>query len=236
MGDMNIILSLDEYSIYVSDNYYLCIPNVNTDFYHVFMGFSQKNLTVLSQEELLMEIRRISDSINAVYKNAVYVLPIIDPTILKDATDENDDREYNKILKNIIQPITLSVYSKLVSQNKRVSQIIKMIKQTDVDKKLVGWLSMKLGNNFIKEITFENNEEETSVSTAIDEDINHLEKAKLISIDYQVDDIWIKKQEESISSSLKPAYSPGFSALKFLLMVLVVALVLGAILGYMIIK
>lgn len=235
MGDMNVILSLDDYSIYANNNYYLCIPNEDSNFYHVFMGFSLKNLNELPQDVLFDEIRKISDSIYAVYKNAVYVLPIIEPSVLEAATYENDDREYNRVLKNIIQPITLSVYSKLVSQNKRVSQIIKMIKQNDVDQKFVGWLSMKLGNDFIKEITFENKIEVVSVPEIVENNMNKLD-LKNMSIDYQIDDIWLKKEENKISETLKPAYSPGFSALKFLLMVLGIFLVLGTIIGYLIIK
>jgi len=232
MGEMNVILSLNEYSIYANDNYYLCVPNENHNFYHVFMGFSVENLTWLKHEDLLMEIRKISDSIYAVYKNAVYVLPVIEPSLLKAIAKENDDRGYNQILKNIIQPITLSVYGKLVSQNKRVSQIIKMIKQNDTDKKLVGWLSMKLGNDFIKEITFENNVDTSEVYEDISSDVVE----EIVTIDYQIDDIWVKKEENKITETLKPAYSPGFSALKFLLMVLGMFLVLGAFIAYLIIK
>ena len=236
MGEMNVILSLDEYSIYSNDNYYLCIPNNDMQFYHIFMGFSSIDLKILSREDLLMEIRKISDSIFAVYKNSVYVLPIIEPSILKEATQENDDREYNKILKNIIQPITLSLYSKLMVQNKRVSQIIKMIKQNDMDKKFVGWISMKLGNDFIKEITFESQEEVSAIPREVTGEIQYTDNVKLISIDYQEEDIWLKKEEDKISESLKPAFSPGFGNLKFMLLVLGISTVLGAIIGYLIIK
>ena len=163
-------------------------------------------------------------------------MPIIEPSLLITTTDENDDRGYNKLLKNIIQPITISVYSKLVSQNKSVSQIIKMIKQNDMDKKLVGWLSMKLGSNFVKEIMFENNDEITVVAVYEENDNKNKLNDSIMAVDYMTDDIWQKKQEETISSTLKAAYSPGFSALKFLLMVLTISLVLGAILGYMIFR
>lgn len=236
MEDMEVILTLNEYSIYKNDNYFLCVPNAEHNFYHVFVGFSLKDLDILYDEKLIIEIRKISDSIFSVYKNSVYVLPIIEPNILLEATLENDDRSYNKILKNIIQPITLSVYSMLMKKNARVSQIIKMIKQNDVDKKLVGWLSLKLGDSFIKEITFE----ETEVFTTIPVenynviDTNVLDKN--ISIDYQNDSVWLKNEEEKISDSLKPAFSPGFSNLGFIIMILIVSLVFGTILGYLILK
>jgi len=233
MGKMNVILSLNDYSIYQNDKYYLCIPNKTYSFYHVFMGFSLEDLNILSEELVINEIRKISDSINVVYKNSVYILPIIKPSVLIDAACENDDKQYNYILQNIIQPITLSVYGKLVSDNKRVSQIIKMIKQNDSDKKLIGWLSMKLGNNFIKEINFEN-----KIDESMDDDLTNEidDKFKSLAIEHEIDDIWIKKEEDRIADTLKPAFSPGFSALKFLIMTLVIFLVLGSIIAYLIIK
>ena len=235
MEDLNVILTLNEYSIYKNNNYYLCVPNAEHHFYHVFMGFSLRNLDSLSHEKLIIEIRKISDSIFAVYKNSVYVLPIMDPVVLEEVTSENDDRGYNRILKNIIQPITLSVYAKLMRKNVRVSQIVKMIKQNDADKKLVGWMSLKLGDRFIKEITFEDDMNVT-IPTEIMSDTNHSELAKDISVDYQEDNIWLKKEEERISESLKPAFSPGFSSLRFMILVLTISLAFGVILGYLILK
>ena len=233
MGDMDIILSLNEYSIYKNDNYYLCIPNEDMNFYHVFMGFSTLELPTLSREELLMEIRKISDSIYAVYKNSVYVLPVIKTSVLEEATLENDDRAYNNVLQNYIQPITLSLYSYLVSKNKRVSQIIKLIKQNDMDKKLVAWISLKLGNDFVKEITFENNEQIPQENT---DDIKSQDIISSISIDYQDEEIWVQQEEDKIMDSLKPATSPGFGNLQFMLMVLTISSVFGAIIAYLIIK
>lgn len=236
MDNMNVVLSLNEYSIYKNDNYFICVPNVEHRFYHVFIGFSLRNLETISHERLIIEIRKISDSIFSSYKNCVYVLPIINPSLLEEVTIENDDRGYNNILKNIIQPITLSVYSMLMRKNARVSQVIKMIKQNDVDKKLVGWISLKLGDNFIKEIVFE----ETEVFATIPVENNDYSNTNTIlddiSTDYLPDNIWIKKEEEKISESLKPAFSPGFSNLGFIILVLLVSSIFAGIIAYLILK
>ena len=236
MDNMDVILSLNEYSIYRNDNYYLCVPNIEHRFYHVFIGFSLKDLNNLSHEKRIIEIRKISDSIFTVYKNCVYILPIIEPSFLEEITSENDDRGYNKILKNTIQPITLSVYTMLMKKNSRVSQIIKMIKQNNVDTKLIDWFSLKLGDNFIKEITFEGNEVFTTIPIEVVYDINSHVISEDISIDYQVDSIWIKNEEEKISNSLKPAFSQGFSNMKFIILVLSVASLFGGIITYLILK
>ena len=236
MEDMNIVLSLNEYSVYKNNKYFICVPNVEHRFYHVFLGFSLKDLENLSHEKLVIEIRKISDSIFSVYKNSVYVLPIIEPTLLKEIASENDDFGYNKILKNIIQPITLSVYSMLMKKNARVSQIIKMIKQNDIDKKIVDWMSLKLGDNFIKEISYEESEMFSTIPVEIYDNSNSTIDTKDVSIDYQEDSIWIKKEEDKISDSLKPVFSPGFSNLSFMIMILVISSVFGIILGYLILK
>lgn len=234
MSNMSIILPLSGYTIYKNKSYYLCIPHEDSNFYHLFMSFTDKDLTKLSQDDLVMEIRRIGDSVNASYKNGIYLLPIISPTVLEEATLENDDRQYNYILNTFIQPITSDVYKWFSKRKKNVSQTIKMIKQNDMDKKLVGWLSMKLGNEFIKEILFEVNEEVSTVPTDVLEDVFHTSNVQTIFIDYK-DDIQVK-DENYISDTLKPAFSPGFSKLGFIIMVLTISLILGVILGYMILK
>jgi len=227
MQEINLILSLDKYSIYNNNTYYLCMPKEDSNFYHVFMGFSEQDLPNLSQEDLIKEIRKIGDSINVAYKNGIYVLPIISPKQLKEATDENDDKAYNKILNNIIQPITFEVYSLLSSKKLRVSQTIKMIKQNDMDKKLVGWISLKLGNVFIKEITFDNTPKENTKKEI--EIFTHNDSS--IFLDYE-----INKNEIYIDDSLKAATSPGFGSIGSIILILSISSVfIGAII-YMIIK
>lgn len=230
MDNMKIILALDSYSIYDYDTYYLCVPNNTSNFYHLFIGFSMLNLKELEQEDLYKEIRKIGDSLNASYKNAVYILPIIDIDILKEAVIENDDRLYNKLLNNYIQPITADIHSKFLNSKIYFSHIIKFIRQNDQDSKIISWISMKLGSDYVREITFDITKDNSDDNTQVKEEIPE------VTIDHEMDDIWIKKQEEMIDDDLKPAISFGFSSLSFILMVLTISLVLGTILGYMILK
>ena len=230
MDNMKIILALDSYSIYDYDNYYLCVPNNASNFYHLFIGFSMLNLRELEQEELYKEIRKIGDSLNASYKNAVYILPVIDTEFLKDALSENDDRLYNKLLKKYIQPITSDIHNKFLNEKIYFSHIIKFIRQNDNDSKIISWITMKLGQDFVREITFNINN--------VPEALENVEKKILkdVTIDHEMDDIWIKEQEKMIDDDLKPAISFGFSTLGFIAMMLAISLVLGTILGYMILK
>lgn len=229
MKKMDIVLSLDNYTIYRNNQYFLCIPKEYNSFYHVFMSFPTKDLHNLNEEELIKEIRKIADSINAIYKNGIYVLPIIPLIHLIEAANENDDKEYNKILNNIIQPITYDIYKMFSSPQTKVSQIIKMIKQNDIDTKLIGWLSMKLSNNFIKEITFEENNQEETYNIEIPT-TNHTPSS--IFLEYAE----TNKEEKYIADSLKPATSPGFGSIGFVIMIISIFIVLGGAIIYMIIK
>ena len=230
MDNMKIVLALDNYSIYDYDTYYLCVPNNTSNFYHLFIGFSLLDLKSLEKEDLYKEIRKIGDSLNYAYKNAVYILPVINANLLEMAVLENDNRLYNKILRNYIQPITADIHSKFLSDKVYFSHIIKFIKQNDVDNKFISWISMKLGNDFVREITFNLNVDVN------DEEENSRKILEDVTIDHEMDEIWIKNQEKLIDDDLKPAISFGFSSLSFILMVLTISIVLGTILGYMILK
>ena len=52
MDTMKIVLALDNYSIYAYDNYYLCVPNNASKFYHMFISFSTFDLKTLDKETL----------------------------------------------------------------------------------------------------------------------------------------------------------------------------------------
>lgn len=230
MDNMKIVLALENYSIYFFDTYYLCVPNNNSNFYHLFISFTSLDLKSLDEETVYKEIRKIGDSLSAVYSNFIYVLPVIKPEFLKEASLENDDKLYNKLLKKYIQPITSQVYNNFKLKKKYISPIIKFIKQNDVDKKIIDWISLKLGYDYVREIVFEENVSEQPKEEYINS------PKEIITTDHKIDDIWIKKQENTISDTLKPAYSFGFSSLGFMLMILGIFLVLGTVIGYMIIK
>lgn len=231
MSDMKIVLSLTNYTIYQNNNYYICLPNKYCTFYHLFMGFSFKDLNKLSEEELIKEIRLIGDSVNVAYPNGIYVLPIINPDLLIEATNENDDRLYNKILNKKIQPITHEVYSLFSNRNTQVSPVIKMIKQNNMDTKLIGWIYLKLGSVFVKEILFDNTPPEVEVQKEVENTIHEEETIFLDSNEYLTsnDEVYIK-------DSLKAAVSPGFGSIGSILFILSISIVLGSIIMYMILK
>ena len=172
------------------------------------MGFATKELQTLNEEELIQEIRRISDSVHIAYPNGIYVLPIINYAFYEEAAKENDNRLYNQLLNKVIQPVTYSVYSLLNNQDMRVSQTIKMIKQNDNDNKFVSWLFLKLGSTFIKEITFDNTIKPEEPEKEVIEITTYDDSS--IFLDYPKNND-ANKHEIYISDDLKPAISPGFA-------------------------
>ena len=178
----------------------------------------------------IKEIREISDSINASYKNGIYILPILPISKLEEATNENEDRSYNKILNNIIQPITYEAYNLFTKNNFNISHTINMIIQNDNDKKIIDWLSIKLGPNFIKKITYDKNnyyqENNNTITTNYDN--------SNIFLDYEKD--ITKNKEEPVNDVLKAATSPGFGRLSAIIMLTSIFSIFCGIILYMILK
>ena len=107
-----------------------------------------------------------------------------------------------------------------------------MIKQNDMDTKLVGWFYLKLGGVFIKEIVFDNTPPENNEKTKEIENITHDDS----SIFTDSHEYLTSKDEVYIKDSLKAAVSPGFGSIKGVLFILSIALTLGTIIMHMILK
>lgn len=160
MGEL--IASLENYSIYKSyinetDSYYLCIPNGNIGKCQIVLGFSDKNFDTLSDDDIINKISEVNDMIYSLNNDSIYAIANIDEVMFRNAVLENDNRLYENLLNNCIHPITQNIYNMLVKNGVKkgnVNQVISVIKRTDGDKKFAGWLSMRLGDNFINEINY----------------------------------------------------------------------------------
>ena len=72
MGEL--IASLENYSIYKSyindtDSYYICIPNNNISICQIVLGFSDKNLDTLDDNEIINRISEVNDMIYSLNNN-----------------------------------------------------------------------------------------------------------------------------------------------------------------------
>ena len=262
MGEL--IANLESYSIYKAYNdkagdYYLCVPNNNIVSCQIFLGFNDMELDNLSNDEIISMINDINSMIMNINNNSMYVIPNISLSILKQATLENDDRMYLDILNNKIQPITSDVYNMLIKNGintKKINQVIQIIEKSDHDKKLGGWLSMKLGDNYINELDYQKLKEasmnkdnqNTSYSIPItDEPVDNIDNTMInndnqsiapINREYEnVDSIDKTKSNQLVRKLTKQSdTSKGFSNIKFIVLVLLLSLVVGISIGYIIMK
>ena len=96
----NMILALDNYFIYQNKGYYLCVPTQEVNNYQMFIGFSDKDLGLSSNQVIIDEIRRISDLLFSRSKDVIYVIPVINPKELSRVAEINEDKVFDAFLNN----------------------------------------------------------------------------------------------------------------------------------------
>ncbi|MBQ2873476.1 MAG: hypothetical protein IJE89_05705 [Bacilli bacterium] len=242
MGEEYIKLSTEQYTIYKNNGYYLCISDLQQDSYDLIIGFSDKDISTLSKEEIINEIRKIGDLINSLNQKGIYVLPIISPYELEQAALENDDRLFNQIMVTKIKPITRDIYERLSRQNKNLEAVIKMIKQTDADRKFIDWLDMKLMTtsfDYIDDIEYKKLKEalkEKEVNETYIQTASQYSFQGIPPIDRTYENQ--TKNNRLVKRLVKPntPTSPGFSNISFITITLTIALILGIGISYLIIK
>lgn len=241
-----VIATLNGYSVHKLQNdkagtYYLCIPTQQVGQYEIFLGFPDKELDSLSKEELLGEIKKLSDLVREINHSGVCVLPNIPILELEQASLENDDRKYNELVITRIQPIMMQINEFLKQPNKEISQIINMVERNDSDKKIMGWLSIKLGDSYIREINFEkimhkkseeqeeiNNNEQTYAFSSGIAPVNRMYDA--------VPDLGKKNRLVRRLTTQPPRGSSGFGNVKFIIVTLLSSLIVGVGIAYWLIK
>ena len=151
-----IIARFDSYTIYkytsdVVGSYYLCKPLGDVLEYSLFIGLPSRELTAISREESIDDIKKVADAVVSLNNNGLYLLPIIPYQELVEASYENDFKTdrlgnvnynsgmYARIYENRIKPITGDVYTKL---NNKINRKIRLIKNNNPDRMFIHWLVM----------------------------------------------------------------------------------------------
>lgn len=249
MSQLVTSLEIEQYKIYKRNGYYLCMSDIESNNYQLFIGFANKDLNSLSKEEIIAEIRRISDLINMINKSGLFVLPIINPYELEQAAMENDDRLFYEIMSKKIQPITNDIYTLLRSENKKIDSVIRMIKQTDADRKLIDWMDMKLmesGVDYIEDIEYEklkvqNKQEPNKVQQEVyTQNPQENNSYAIPPIDRSYEETMSQTKSNQLARRLvKPnehRRPSGFSNFGFIMIVLSISILLGIGFGYLVIK
>ena len=233
MGEL--FLSLSNYSIYKNGNYYICVSNKMINNYQMFIGFTGKDLASLGNVDIVDEIKKVSNLLFSRSDDIIYVLPVLNPLELERAASINDDREYNRILEKIL-PITNDVYQKFMSMGKRINDVIGMIRQTDVDQKIIHWIDMKLmavaHKDCIQEVDFNNlvNYRNMELFSQMPNqpfyDGNADSGGPSMNQDYS--GLSNEKQNVLVKKLVKPKHTPtGFSSMKFIVMILSILFLFG---------
>ena len=147
----DLLFSLENgYSIYQCQNnslggYFLCVPDDYVDSYEMFVSFPTRNLSSLTKEQVIQEIRDINIMIREISKSSLYLLPNFNLNELEEATRDNDDHLYEKLFEKL-HSVTFDVHKKIKSdevKKKSQYQVINVIKQTENDAKFTSWLEIK---------------------------------------------------------------------------------------------
>lgn len=236
MGD--IIFTSDNYSIYQNNGYYMCISNKDIIDYQMFIGFSSQELGLVSNNSIVDEIRKISDLLFLRTNDAIYIVPVINPNELERVASVNEDKEYERFLNKYILPITSDIKRKMAANNKNLNDLIGIIKQNDIDKKIIAGIDIYVTMEALK-----NNISLDSVDFIKEVDVDVLRKMNgIVDVDFlesndnifeqeptsfieqvnQPSEIFIQNKENVNTRKLvKPTNGlPGFSNMNFIIMVI----------------
>lgn len=234
MGD--IIFTSDNYSIYQNNGYYMCISNKDIIDYQMFIGFSSQELGLVSNNSIVDEIRKISDLLFLRTNDAIYIVPVINPNELERVASVNEDKEYERFLNKYILPITSDIKRKMAANNKNLNDLIGIIKQNDIDKKIIAGIDIyvtmeALKNNisldsvdFIKEVDVDVLRKMNGIVDVEFVETNDnifQEETSSVSLVEQQDLPVQKKENVNVKKLVRPSNGlPGFSNMNFIIMVI----------------
>ena len=228
-----------QYKINKVGTYYISVPTGDVDKYDMFIGFPNKDLSQLSDNEIVSEFSRTAEMVTSLY-NGIYVMPMIPYDKLVDAMNENDDRLFSEIWWDIVTPITTEIYIRL---NGKFNNKRNFIIRVDSDRKLIDWIEIecsKFGKNLIEEFEYSDLINRYSKNKIIDNEIldnssTQQMNSEIVSVEFKLDSV--SSQNKPYTRNLKPKNpSSGFSSFKFIIVTILVSLVAGIGLGYLLIK
>ena len=230
---------LDGYTIYqfsnANSNYFLSIPDEYADTYQLFVGFPEKDLQYVPKKDIVAEIDKIKKMVSAMNKDGIYVLPDIPLEELKEAAKENDNKKFDKLKNNRIQPIISDIYLRIKNfdnAQRTVDQLIYFIKRTESDTKFVQWVEISLPN-FVKGITYEQLKRYYYANVNTDEEKNiDYDKTIIIPTEeiYQNVSMGLEKEKAKKRVLTRPdTNNYGFGNLPLIIISLTVLMVIGMI-------
>ena len=227
---MEVIFEKDAYKIYeehdnLGNEYYLCIPNSDSSEYSIFCGLSKDNV---SHEKRVSEVFDVYDNISRENKNVIYVDALVEIKKLVEASYDNDQKLYNFLLDGIHETIRHargSIDSLKASTEKKINNVITMVKRDEDDTKFIDWLEINMPNN-VNSISLFHNHYSDNVSDVTGE-LPIVDSEETMSKDIQSN--YTKKR-----IPVKNSY--GFGNIILVTIVLTILFAIGIAIAYIIIK
>lgn len=256
-----VIATFSNYAIYkytsdVVGSYYLCKPLGNVLEYNLFIGLPSRELTAISNDEVINDIKKVADAVVSLNNNGLYLLPIIPYQELVEASYENDFKTdrlgnvnynsgmYARIYENRIKPITGDVYAKL---NNKINRKIRLIKNNNPDRMFFHWLVMdytskygSIASELLEEVEYRNlvnRNIQNIISTThgISPTSTETSEGGIAPVNHQFDHIDI--MSKPYTKTLKPKNgSFGFSNINFIIITLALSLILGISISLLLMK
>ena len=235
MGD--IIFTIDNYSIYQNKGYYVCISNFEVNKYQMFIGFSDKDLGLNSNQTIVDEIRRVSDLLFSRSKDGIYVVPVINPYELERVASINENKVYDEFVNRYILPVTNDINKNFSANNKQLIDVIGFIKQNDIDKKIIDGIDMsvtyeimsktgQVSKDFIKAVDIEvlkrsNGIAEVDFLQTDDNVFTEDTSFSIAPVKHEYEQETLSKENVYVRKLVKQKNGlPGFSSMGFIIMII----------------
>lgn len=251
MGD--IIFTSDNYSIYQNKGYYMCLSNQDVSDYQMFISFSGKDLGLASNQTIVDEIKKISELLFLRTNDAIYVVPVINPNELERVASINEDKEYDKFLRKYILPITIDIKEKITANDKHINDLIGIIKQRDIDKKIIAGIDMVIAKeivrntgslenvNYIREVDVDVLKKMNGINDVefveTNDNIFHEQPTSIAPVIQQQDLPTQSKEMVKVRKLVKPNNGlPGFSNMNFIIMIIGISTLLFGGIIYLLLR
>lgn len=232
------------YHLYLKDLTEFIISTPNNDFnkYKLLIYFDNlnfKNENIDTDELITGRLVKKMDIIYSQSPNSICVIPTISKKEFNDINQENDDRPYNKLLKDLDKIVNYAYWSiknnLIFEDTMHIDPQIGIIKQTEGDIKFIWWLELR-GNKKYKQVVIESPKQKEITEKP------SLENLQKITITPVTQNVLVKSppRRQTMKRTRKPKgdgiHSTGYSNMAFIIMVLTISLLMGIGLAVLILK
>ena len=167
------------YEMYTEDakTYYMCIANYETNKFETVLDFPEEYFMTLRNEEKIEEIKKTCDSLYDGTIPYLYILPNVTTYDISEAEEINDNHAYQVLLRRL-QKYTYNIYKNITNNNSNIEidQTIKLIIDTETDKKFLDFLDINGLNSYFIPMYLERSLVKQNEEVITTEEVKTIEK------------------------------------------------------------